>query len=100
MDLLRASSFSVDSGTIDLNMGDILPGITYPIIQNTSGDFGEDYGVDFWTSLLIPSDAAYWNLSVLGDTVFAVINANAVPEPSAWILLLLGTFGLMYWRKK
>lgn len=100
MDLLRASSFSVDSGTIDLNMGDILPGITYPIIQNTSGDFGQDYGADFWTSLLIPSDAAYWNLSVLGDTVFAAINANAVPEPSAWILLLLGTFGLMYWRKK
>ncbi|MCR5165555.1 MAG: PEP-CTERM sorting domain-containing protein [Thermoguttaceae bacterium] len=24
----------------------------------------------------------------------------SVPEPSAWLLLLLGTFGLLYWRKK
>ena len=100
MDLLRASSFDVASGTIDLDLGDILPGMTYPIIQNTSGDFGQDYGTDFWTSLLVPSDLYYWNLSVLGDTVYATIDANAVPEPAAWLMLLLGAFGLMYWRKR
>ncbi|MBR0192817.1 MAG: PEP-CTERM sorting domain-containing protein [Thermoguttaceae bacterium] len=26
--------------------------------------------------------------------------ANAVPEPSAWVILLLGAFGLLYARKR
>ncbi|MCR5163787.1 MAG: autotransporter-associated beta strand repeat-containing protein [Thermoguttaceae bacterium] len=30
----------------------------------------------------------------------AVYDANAVPEPTAWVLLLLGAFGLMYARKR
>ncbi|MCR5164572.1 MAG: PEP-CTERM sorting domain-containing protein [Thermoguttaceae bacterium] len=32
--------------------------------------------------------------------ITGIFNANAIPEPAAWILLLLGTFGLMYWRKR
>lgn len=100
MDLLRASSFNVAPGTIDLDMGDILPGMTYPIIQNTTGDFSEDYDTDFWTSLLASSDSYYWNLSVLGDTVYATIDANAVPEPTAWVLLSLGAFGLLKLRRR
>ncbi|MBQ9455181.1 MAG: autotransporter-associated beta strand repeat-containing protein [Thermoguttaceae bacterium] len=100
MDLLKATSFNVASGTIDLEMGSVQPGKTYAIIQNTSEVFGPDRGVDFWTSLLTASDANYWKLSVDGDTVYATIDANAVPEPSTWLLLLFGTFGLLYWRKK
>lgn len=30
----------------------------------------------------------------------AVVDANAVPEPSTWALLALGAAGLMYWRKR
>ncbi|MDO4856448.1 MAG: autotransporter-associated beta strand repeat-containing protein [Thermoguttaceae bacterium] len=100
MDLLKATFFDVASGTIDLEMGSVQPGKTYAIIQNTSEVFGPDRGVDFWTSLLTASDANYWKLSVDGDTVYATIDANAVPEPSTWLLLLFGTFGLLYWRKK
>lgn len=38
-----------------------------------------------------------------GDDQFAItgiLDPSAVPEPSAWALLILGTFGLMYFRKR
>ena len=35
-----------------------------------------------------------------GYAITGIADSNALPEPSAWLLLLLGTFGLMYWRKK
>ncbi|MBR0190802.1 MAG: autotransporter-associated beta strand repeat-containing protein [Thermoguttaceae bacterium] len=99
-DLLKATSFDVASGTIDLEMGSVQSGRMYAIIQNKSGDFGTDFDVDFWTSLLTTSDRDIWELSVMGDTVYAKIDANAIPEPSTWLLLVLGTAGLFYWRKK
>ena len=30
----------------------------------------------------------------------ATVDANAVPEPSTWALLIIGAAGLMYWRKR
>ena len=30
----------------------------------------------------------------------ATLDANAVPEPSTWALMVLGVAGLMYWRKR
>ncbi|MBQ4143126.1 MAG: PEP-CTERM sorting domain-containing protein [Thermoguttaceae bacterium] len=100
MDLLKADSFDVELGSIELELGLVLPDQTYPIIQNTSEDFGADQDVDFWTSLLTSTSAYSWDLAVVGNTVYATIDANAVPEPSAWMLLLVGSFGLLYWRKK
>lgn len=38
-----------------------------------------------------------------GDGQYAItgiLDPNVVPEPSAWILLLFGAFGLMYFRKR
>ncbi|MBR0191101.1 MAG: autotransporter-associated beta strand repeat-containing protein [Thermoguttaceae bacterium] len=103
MDLLKASSFNVAPGAIlDLDMASVQPGRSYAIIQNTSGAFGDDLNIDFWSSLLSEEDANYWILSFngAGDTVLAAINANAVPEPATWIILLLGAVGLLYGRKK
>ena len=106
MDKLTASSFDIDSDSIiELVMGSFAPGVEYPIIVNSSGEFekvdGVDYSdVSFWNSLLTPESDLYWNLSVRGDTVYASIDANAVPEPSTWALLVLGAAGLLYLRKR
>ena len=35
-----------------------------------------------------------------GNTVRLKIDANAVPEPSTWALLILGAAGLAYMRKR
>ena len=45
--------------------------------------------------LLSEEDAYFWNLKVEGDTVYATMDANAVPEPSTWALLVLGVIGLL-----
>ncbi|MCR5164050.1 MAG: PEP-CTERM sorting domain-containing protein [Thermoguttaceae bacterium] len=101
-DLLQATSFDVASGTIDLEVGSIQRGRSYLILQKTQGSFEGDYLTDeFWNDLLAPADQYIWNLAVVGNNkVYATIDSNAVPEPSTWLLLVLGTAGLFYWRKK
>jgi autotransporter-associated beta strand protein len=50
------------------------------------------------------TDLKYETVTYLGNTVYAItgrtFNANEVPEPSTWALLILGAAGLLYWRKK
>lgn len=48
------------------------------------------YTAEYLTSLL-PESQSYWTLRVDGNAVFASVSANAIPEPAAWFLLLLGT---------
>ncbi len=106
IDTLSATTFDIASDSIiDFAADSLQPGAEYPIIVNSSGDFGEVGGVDysdssFWNGLLTPSSDYYWNLSVRGDTVYASVDANAVPEPSTWALLILGATGLLYVRKQ
>ncbi|MBR5710964.1 MAG: autotransporter-associated beta strand repeat-containing protein [Thermoguttaceae bacterium] len=103
IDTLTASSFTIDSKSIiDIVADSLQPG-EYPIIFNTSSEgFQGDLATDnFWNGLLTPGSDYYWNLSVVnGNTVYATIDANAVPEPSTWALLILGAAGLLYVRKR
>ena len=98
MDKLVANSFDVASDSIlELTLGAVVPGATYAIIQDSDSELA---GVDFWNSILTPESSYYWNLSVDGNTLYATLDANAVPEPSTWALLILGTAGLFWLRRK
>lgn len=97
MDKLVASSFDISPDSIlELTVGSVQPGAKYAIIQNSDSELA---GVDFWNSILTPESSYYWNLSVDGNTLYASLDANAVPEPSTWALLTLGVIAL-YLRKR
>ena len=114
MDKLTASSYAIDPNSIlELTAEAAAPGATYAIIVQKDGDNPVNFGivtiggvdydysdVSFWNSLLTPESDYYWNLSVKNNVVYATMDANAVPEPSTWALLVLGVAGLMYWRRK
>ncbi|MBR5709846.1 MAG: PEP-CTERM sorting domain-containing protein [Thermoguttaceae bacterium] len=109
MDLLKATNFDVSPSTIfDLTMGSYEPGAVYPILVQNSGEFTDTYArSSFWDSLLSPASQPYWTLFVSGDTVYAKIKDDApvppymlVPEPSTWVLLIIGAAGLLYVRKR
>ena len=112
MDKLTASSFEIHPNSIlDLTLGSIQSG-EYVILEQKNGDTPVDFGivtiggqtydysdVSFWNSLLTPESAYYWNLSVNGNKVMASLDANAVPEPSTWALLVLGVV-VLFLRKR
>ncbi len=106
IDTLTASSFEINPNSLlELTVGSIQPGATYEIIFQKNGNepvnfAGNQATDDFWNNLLTPGSAYYWNLSVKNNVVYATLDANAVPEPSTWALLILGAAGLMYLRKR
>ena len=104
MDSLTASSFVIDpNAEIQLDITAFIPGATYDVIVNTStGGFTQDQGSEtFWTNLFEDGLPYYLNLSVVDNHIVRMeIDANAVPEPSTWALLVLGVAGLLYWRKR
>ncbi|MBR5161118.1 MAG: PEP-CTERM sorting domain-containing protein, partial [Thermoguttaceae bacterium] len=112
MDLLVADSIAVPGGedsnpTIKFEFGAEVPeGATYEIIRTT-----QTLPWDSVESMLdennpkrvniegLPSNA---KLSIDGNSVKVTLarDPNAVPEPSTWALLVLGTAGLLYLRKR
>ncbi len=101
IDTLSATTVVVESDSIlDMPIDSLQPGMSTPIIQSTNA-FGGDMANDaFWNGLLTSEDAYYWNLTVVnGNTVVASVDANAVPEPSTWALLVLGVV-VLFLRKR
>ncbi|MBO5436844.1 MAG: autotransporter-associated beta strand repeat-containing protein, partial [Thermoguttaceae bacterium] len=95
-----------DDAVIELLFADADPDKAYTLIQAEDG-LGEYTDSAFWTNLLTAASDANWDLSVVGNTLQAIAGSGtidpsdpSVPEPAAWVLLLLGTFGLLYCRKK
>ena len=100
IDVLNATTLTVsENAIIDIAGTYLQPGATYTILTQAE-DFAETYDDLFWNSLLTPTSAYYWDLSVVGNMVLAAVDSNAVPEPSTWALLILGAAGLLYWRKR
>lgn len=88
-----------DDAILDLAMNNPVSG-TYQLVTSEDGLAGKYATSEFWTSLLSPEQAYYWNLNIDGNVLYASIDANAIPEPATWALLLLGVFGLLYTRKR
>ena len=107
MDLLVADSIAVPGGensnpTIKFDFGAEAPeGATYEIIRTTQALPWNDVEALMANVSIegLPSNAT---LSIEGNSVKVTLarDANAVPEPSTWALLVLGTAGLLYLRKR
>lgn len=101
MDKLVASTFNIDDAAIiEYVFTSIQPGATYEIFNDPEGLEGKYADVNYWSSYLTPGDDYYWNFTTDGYSIFASVDANAVPEPSTWALLILGAAGLLYCRKR
>ncbi len=104
MDKLIAKSFDFDddNAIIQLAIGALIPGATYDIIALSEGTFtGDQLNESYWTNLIDGGLPYYMGLSIIdGNLVRVNIDANAIPEPSTWALLILGAAGLMFVRKR
>ncbi|MBP3694639.1 MAG: autotransporter-associated beta strand repeat-containing protein [Thermoguttaceae bacterium] len=95
-----------DDAVIELLFADADPDKAYTLIQAEDG-LGEYTDSAFWTNLLTAASDANWDLSVVGNTLQAIAGSGtidpsdpSVPEPAAWVLLVLGAAGLFIVRQK
>ncbi|MDO4858219.1 MAG: autotransporter-associated beta strand repeat-containing protein [Thermoguttaceae bacterium] len=58
-------------------------------------NFIDDHVISYYFS-----DLAYVPYGEGQYAITGILDANALPEPSAWLLLLCGAFGLLYFRKR
>ncbi|MCR5163233.1 MAG: autotransporter-associated beta strand repeat-containing protein [Thermoguttaceae bacterium] len=82
--------------TYSLNNGDRVTAILTRLGNyDPESDFIEKY-----VRSTIFTDLSYELLSTGQYAITATYDRNAIPEPSAWLLLALGFGGLMVWKKK
>ena len=65
-----------------------------------SGEFASVLIKDYVSASPILTNLRYEQLDTGYWAITGTLDYGAVPEPSAWTMLLLGAFGLMFWRKK
>ena len=100
MDTLIANQFNIaDDAIVEYVFTSLQPGATYAIFSDPTGLEGQYADVDYWASFLTPGDDYYWNITIDGNTVYASVDSNAVPEPSTWALLILGVI-VLFLRKR
>ncbi|MBQ3351874.1 MAG: PEP-CTERM sorting domain-containing protein [Thermoguttaceae bacterium] len=98
-------TINVTNGNLDLNgtllvnfAEDVEPFDSYQIFNVTGGTMDvADVTLEFpdWYSY-----GDLWSLSSTGLLQFGAAPSTGVPEPSTWALLILGSAGLLYWRKR
>ena len=105
----------IASGNLILNDGSVIqlemaedfglnPGDSFEVVFH--GNNSEDYNFDDFIETFVEAgdftNLKYQQLSsgLWGLTGTFGEASPSVPEPSTWLLLLLGTVGLLYWRKK
>ena len=107
--LIVSGDLALNNGKIYLELAEISslnPGDEFVAVfsGNNSAALKDDFianyvsAPDFMNLAYVRLDAGdYAGLYAITGEVF---NASGVPEPSTWLLLLLGVFGLMYTRKR
>ena len=104
VDSLTALEFNIDEATrIELALGTFGAAAEIDLITNSSetGFTPEQSTPDFWMRKLVEALPHYMDLSVFNNSIVRLtVDGNAIPEPSTWVILLLGAFGLFYSRKR
>jgi hypothetical protein len=102
-ELVLDASNVADPDQFLMNINDIsmAEGSLITLIPNTSEDFNKliDFGTSADLSQLKFGNAGGYTFQVIGNELWA-IGGGAVPEPSTWVLLLIGLLGLAFRRKK
>lgn len=106
-ELVVTGDLEMNNGQICLELADgssLNPGENFTVVLS-AGNINEESAQSFIDKYVIApnflTNLNYgWDAGLGSCAITGTFNANAVPEPATWALLLLGAAGLMVWRKR